>query len=181
MRPPYFFEIGEIMLLKPHLKLNRITDVNMRHLDYLGVDTLLLDVDNTLSTDHGTVLTKGLTEWIERMKNDGIKLVIVSNARKERVRPFAEKLGLKFIGLGLKPLPFGYFRGVRYVSSKRKSTAIVGDQIFTDILGGRLSGVKTILLTPIKLENKFSFKIRRKLEKLVFKIYKIKDFEEKNI
>ena len=166
------------MLLKPHLKLNRITDIDIEHLKKLGIQTLLLDVDNTLSTDHGTVMIHGLHAWIEKMRKNGIKLVIVSNAKKERVRPFAEKLNLDFIGLGLKPLPFGYFRGARKVGSSIKNTAIVGDQIFTDILGGRLSGVKTILLTPIELEKKLSFRIRRKLERLVFKIHKIKDNEE---
>ncbi len=160
------------------MKLNRITDIDIKHLNSLGVHTLLLDVDNTLSTDHGTELAKGLLMWIEEMRKNGIRLVIVSNAKKERVRPFAEKLGLEFIGMGLKPLPFGYFRGAKLAGTKRRNTAIVGDQIFTDILGGSLSGVKTILLTPIELEKKLSFRIRRKLEKLVFKIHKIVDSEE---
>lgn len=166
------------MLLKPHLKLNKITDIDLSHLKRLGVHTLLLDVDNTLSTDHGTELAEGLHDWIKKMREGGIKLLIVSNARKERVRPFAEKLKLDFIGLGLKPLPFGYLRGAKRAGSKRRHTAIVGDQIFTDTLGGRLSGVKTILLTPIELEKKLSFRIRRRLEKLVFKLHKIKDFKE---
>ncbi|MBO4693728.1 MAG: YqeG family HAD IIIA-type phosphatase [Clostridia bacterium] len=166
------------MLLKPHLKLNQITDINEKHLKRLGVDTLLLDVDNTLSTDHGTELAEGLDNWIEKMKENSIKLIIVSNAKSDRVKPFADKLELDFIGLGLKPLPFGYFRGCKVAGSKRRNTAIVGDQIFTDILGGKLSGVKTILLTPIELEQKPSFKIRRRLERLIFKIHKIKDFKE---
>ena len=166
------------MLLKPHLKLNRITDIDSKHLKLLGVDALLLDVDNTLSTDHGTELVPGIFDWIEKMRKADVKLLIVSNARSCRVKPFAEKLGLDFIGLGLKPLPFGYFRGAKRAGSKRKNTAIVGDQIFTDILGGRLSGVKTILLTPIELEKKLSFRIRRRLEKTVFKIHKIEDYKE---
>lgn len=166
------------MLFKPHLKLNRITDITEKHLDMLGVNCLLIDIDNTISTDHGTELVKGLKEWIIKMQNASIKLYILSNARASRVLPFAKSIGLDFIGLAMKPLPFGYVRGVKRSGGKRKSTAIVGDQIFTDILGGRLSGVKTILLTPILPENQLSFRIRRKLEKLVFKIHKIEDFKE---
>ena len=154
------------MLLKPHLKLKRITDIELRHLEMLGVNCLLLDVDNTLSTDHGTELIGGLDDWIEKMRGAGIKLYILSNAVPKRIEPFAQKVGLDFIGLGLKPLPFGYIRGVKRSKGKRKTTAIVGDQI-----------VKTILLTPIMPESKLSFRIRRKLEKAVFKIHKIKDFE----
>ena len=166
------------MLLKPHLKLNRITDIEKRHLDMLGVNLLLIDVDNTISTDHGTHLAAGLTEWIEEMKAGGVKLMILSNAKSERVKPFAEHLGLDFIGLSMKPLPFGFFRGAKRAGVLRKNTAIVGDQIFTDTLGGRLSGVKVILLTPIEPEKQLSFRIRRKLEKAVFKIHNIKDYEE---
>ena len=166
------------MLLKPHLKLNRITDITPEHLKRLGVATLFLDVDNTISTDHGTKLADGLLEWIETMRAAGVYLMILSNAKSERVKPFADKLGLDFIGLGLKPLPFGFFRAAKRAGVKRRTTAIVGDQIFTDTLGGRLSGVKVILLTPIELEKKMSFKIRRTLEKAVFKIHKIEDFKE---
>lgn len=143
----------------------------------LGVDCLLIDIDNTLSTDHGTELVAGLEEWLETMRSTDIKLYILSNARGNRVLPFSKKVGLDYIALAMKPLPFGYLRGVKRAGSKRKNTAIVGDQIFTDILGGRLAGVKTILLTPILPEDKIGFRIRRKLEKVVFKIHGIEDFK----
>ena len=165
------------MLLRPDLKLPKITDIDISHLDMLGVNCLLIDIDNTLSTDHGTELIPGIHEWVAKMKNAKVKLYILSNARSIRVLPFAEKVGLDFIGLAMKPLPFGYIRGVKRSGGKRKSTAIVGDQIFTDILGGSISGVKKILLTPIKPESKLSFRIRRRLEKTVFSIHKIEDYK----
>ena len=84
---------------------------------------------------------------------------------------------MPFISLGCKPLPTGYLRGVRALGEKRKNVAIVGDQIFTDVLGGNLVGVKTVLLTPNKLEDGLSFKIRRNLEKKIYKHYNIKDYE----
>lgn len=143
----------------------------------LGVNCLLIDIDNTLSTDHGTELITGLEDWLEAMRNAGVKLCILSNARGSRVLPFSEKVGLGFISLAMKPLPFGYLRGVKRAGAKRKNTAVVGDQIFTDILGGRLAGVKTVLLTPILPEDKLSFRIRRKLEKAVFRIHGIEDFK----
>lgn len=166
------------MLLRPDLKLDKITDINIKHLNMLGVNCLLIDIDNTLSTDHGTELIPGIHEWVTKMKNAGIKLYILSNARSIRVLPFAQKVGLDFIGLAMKPLPFGYIRGVKHSGGKRKTTAIVGDQIFTDILGGSISGVKKILLTPIKPEKQLSFRIRRRLEKAVFRIYKIENYRE---
>lgn len=165
------------MLLKPKIKLNRVTDISIDILNKYGLKALILDVDNTLSTHHGQVLTDGLTEWLGVMKDAGIKLTVLSNSKEKRVKPFAEKIGLDYIALGLKPLPFGYLRAKKSLNVKRKEVAIVGDQIFTDVLGGNAVGIKTILLDPIKLETSKSFKFKRKLERLVYKIYKIKNTE----
>jgi len=167
-----------IMLLKPHIKLKRVTDISLKLLEKYNINSLILDVDNTLSTHHGEILTDGLEDWLKLMQDNGIKLTVLSNSKERRVKPFAEKIGLNFISLGLKPLPFGYIRALKMAGSKRKNTAIVGDQIFTDILGGRLTGVKTILLTPIKLESTRGFRFKRKLETYVYKLHKIKDLEE---
>lgn len=163
------------MLLKPDIKLHGITDITVELLNKYDIKALLLDVDNTMSTHHGTILTEGLTEWISKMQESGIKLMVLSNSKRFRIEPFAARIGLPFISLGCKPLPTGYLRGVKALGEKRKNVAIVGDQIFTDILGGNIVGVKSILLTPIKLEDGWSFKIRRKLEKKLYKRYK---FEE---
>ncbi len=159
------------MLLKPDIKLHGITDITVELLKEYNIKALLLDVDNTMSTHHGTILTDGLLEWIVKMQDAGIKLMVLSNSKRFRIEPFASRIGLPFISLGCKPLPTGYLRGVKALGEKRKNVAIVGDQIFTDILGGKIVGVKTILLTPIKLEDGWSFKIRRKLEKKLYKKY----------
>lgn len=165
------------MLLKPNIKLKRVTDINIKLLNKYGIKALILDVDNTLSTHHGEVLTEGLKDWLKIMQKNGIKLVILSNSKQARVEPFAKKINLPFISMGLKPLPFKFSSARRLLGTKRKETAIVGDQIFTDTLGGNLYGVKTILLDPIKLESSKSFKFKRKIERAVYKIYRIKNTE----
>ena len=165
------------MLLKPDIKLHGITDITVEILNKFNIKALLLDVDNTMSTHHGQALTEGLLEWIDRMNKNGIKLMVLSNSKRKRIEPFAARISLPFISLGCKPLPTGYLRGVRALGEKRKNVAIVGDQIFTDVLGGNLVGVKTVLLTPIKPEDGLSFKIRRNLEKKIYKHYNIKDYE----
>lgn len=165
------------MLLKPEIKLERVTDISLDILKKYNIEALILDVDNTLSTHHGHILTDGLTEWLDNMQKNGIKLLVLSNSKEARVKPFAEKINLDYISLGLKPLPSGYIRALKRLGTKRKATAIVGDQIFTDVLGGRLTGVRTILLTPIKLETTAGFKFKRKIERLVYKLYKIENTE----
>lgn len=165
------------MLLKPNIKLKRVTDINIKLLNKYGIKALILDVDNTLSTHHGEVLTEGLKDWLKIMQKNGIKLVILSNSKQRRVEPFAEKINLPFISMGLKPLPFKFSSALKLLGTKRRETAIVGDQIFTDTLGGNLYGITTILLDPIKLESSKSFKFKRKIERAVYKIYRIKNTE----
>ncbi len=166
------------MLLKPDIKLERVTDISVEILKKYNINALILDVDNTLSTHHGQILTDGLPKWLDYMKQNDILLTVLSNSKEARVMPFAEKIGLDYISLGLKPLPFGYLRALKALGTKRKNTAIVGDQIFTDVLGGNAVGLKTVLLTPIKLETTAGFKFKRKIERLVYKLYNIKNTEE---
>ena len=166
------------MKIYPRLYCKNILEVTPEILKENNIKALILDVDNTLSTHHGHILTDGLEEWLRTMSEAKIGLMVLSNSKEQRVKPFAEKIGLPFISLGLKPLPFGYFRALKALGSKRKNTAIVGDQIFTDVLGGNIVGVKTLLLTPIKLESTAGFRFKRKIERLVFKLYKIKNTEE---
>ena len=159
------------MLLKPTARENRVTDITIEMLKDMGVSALLLDVDNTLSTHHGTILLEGLMDWIKNMQQSGIELLILSNSKRCRVKPFAEGLGLGFVSLGLKPLPFGFVRALKLLKLKKREVALVGDQIFTDVFGARLMGIKVFLLEPIKLEDGISFKIRRKLELKLKKYY----------
>ncbi len=166
------------MLLKPKIKLEKVTDITIEILNKYGIKALILDVDNTLSTHHGQVLTDGLSEWLELMRQNGIKMTVLSNSNSRRLTPFAEKIGLDFISLGLKPLPFGYLRALKRLGTTKNETAIVGDQLFTDTMGGNFVGVKTILLTPIKPESSLRFRMKRRVERFVIKKLNIVNTEE---
>ena len=165
------------MLLRPNIKLDKITDISVDILKKYNITALILDVDNTLSTHHGQVLTDGLEEWLNNMRENNIKLTVLSNSTKKRLDPFAKKIGLDYISLGLKPLPFGYLRALKALGTKRKNTAIVGDQIFTDTLGGNLVGLNTVLLTPIKPETSLRFRFKRRIEKFLIKHLEITNTE----
>lgn len=165
------------MLLRPNIKLDKITDISVDILKKYNITALILDVDNTLSTHHGQVLTDGLENWLKNMRENNIKLTVLSNSTKKRLDPFAKKIGLDYISLGLKPMPFGYLRALKALGTKRKNTAIVGDQIFTDTLGGNFVGLNTVLLTPIKPETSLRFRFKRRIEKFLIKHLKITNTE----
>jgi len=150
----------------PEIIFNRILDITPQYLREQGIKGLILDVDNTLSTHHSQTPLEGLDLWLTQMRDSGIKLIIASNARRERVEPFARRLGLDFVSLSCKPLPHGIIRAKRRMGLRRSETAMVGDQIFTDMLGANMAGVHAVLLTPILPETKKNFVIRRKLERI---------------
>ena len=152
-------------VFRPDLYRRQLTDLTPAEVTAMGVRALLLDVDNTLSLHHSQTPLPGIPEWLASMKQAGILLVIVSNARKSRVQPFADSLDLPFFWLCKKPLPFSILRGIRRLGVSKKQTMLCGDQLFTDMAAGFLAGTKKLLVTPAKPETGWSFRLRRRLEK----------------
>ena len=111
---------------------------------------------------------EGVTEWLDQMRELGIKMRVVSNNTTKRVAPLAAKLGLEFTANGAKPLTFGITRAMRAMGCDKKNTLVVGDQIFTDVMAGNFKGVRTVLVEPFHLEKTWTFKLKRKLESVVF-------------
>ncbi len=158
-------------MFTPDLILPSVFDITPKLLQSRGISALVLDVDNTLRTQGLEEPYPGVLDWVAEMKRAGVKLVISSNNFKRRVRPFARKLGLGFVAMSCKPFPIGLSRAVRQFGLPRRSVAIVGDQVFTDVVGGNLEGVQTILVSPYVLETNVFWRLRRALEKPVIRRY----------
>ena len=152
-------------LFNPYCIFERTTKITPEFLKEQGITNLLLDVDNTLTTHDNPEPSPGIPEWVAAMRESGIGMVIISNNNKERVEPFAAKLGLPFTSMSCKPLPYGYIKGMKILGSNRKNTAMVGDQIFTDVMGANLTGMKSFMVLAILAEDSAGFKFKRKIEK----------------
>lgn len=153
------------MLFKPTYVFNNVTEITVDFLNKHNIKGLLLDLDNTLTTHNNPVPPQSSLDWLERMKESGIKMMIVSNNSSERVQPFAKALGLHFVPNGKKPLTFGYTQAIKEMGINKKNTAAVGDQIFTDILGSKLKGIRSLFVFPIEPENSLPFRFKRACEK----------------
>lgn len=148
----------------PTRMLHRITDISPELLKKMKVRAVLLDVDDTLSAHGSQMPYPGSVEWAAELVRQGFRLIILSNNTKDRVAPFAGKYGLPFLTFAAKPLPIGYLRAARRLGVKPRECVIVGDQVFTDVLGANLCGMQSILLDPITRQEAFSFRVRRKWE-----------------
>ena len=117
-----------------------------------GVKLVLADLDNTLVPYKVPVPNAEVVAWKQALEAEGIQLFILSNSRKPgRAQRFAEALGVPFQGHSGKPKKKGFLRALERMGAKPGETVIVGDQIFTDILGGNNAGVTPLLVEPIRL------------------------------
>jgi len=154
-------------LLRADHRFKRVYDIGGDWLAENRITAMILDVDNTL-TEHGSQeVDDRVLRWLGEMRALGIRLVVLSNNRDRRVRPFAEKLGLDYIANGMKPLPSGIRRASARLGAPRDGIAVVGDQVFTDVLGGNLAGLRTILLEPISSEKGCFLRLKRRVEKSI--------------
>lgn len=119
----------------------------------MGVKGLLLDIDNTLTTHDNPAPAEGVREWVNRMKLAGIRMRLISNNHAPRVTPFAKTLGIPCICESLKPLKKGFSTAMKQMHLPKDKLCVVGDQIYTDILGANWFKVKSIYVSPIEREN----------------------------
>ena len=153
-------------IFTPTMMKNRIYDITPEDLHSLGVKGILLDVDNTLTKFHSQELSDEVKNWLKATAEAGFQLTVVSNGFAKRVLPFTNKIGLDAVSLSCKPSPIGFWRGTKHLNLKRKEVVAIGDQIFTDVLGAHLAGIKIIQVMPMELEyDRPTIMLKRKLEK----------------
>jgi HAD superfamily phosphatase (TIGR01668 family) len=152
-------------MFKPWAVFESAWDITPEFLHKNGLMTVLLDIDNTLSPHCAAEPFPEVEAWLESLKSANIKVILVSNNHPPRIAPFAKKLGLSFVADAKKPLGTGYSKALRKTGTKRNEAVAIGDQIFTDILGGNLAGIKTIFVFPKVPETSAPFRFKRAIEK----------------
>ncbi|MDE5792227.1 MAG: YqeG family HAD IIIA-type phosphatase [Oscillospiraceae bacterium] len=155
---------GEV-LFHATIAVKSVCDITPELLKNLGVKGLLLDIDNTLTTHDNPVPATGVLEWIAVMKSAEIQMRLVSNNHPPRVQPFAELLDISCICESKKPLSKGFSQAMQEMQLPKNKLCVVGDQIYTDILGANWFHVKSIYVKPMELEKTKFFKFKRFMEK----------------
>ncbi len=154
-------------MLGPDRFVARLAGMSVDDLYAQGFRGLIVDLDNTLMGFRQTELEADHLAWVGRAHDRGFRIVMVSNNFTERVTGIARQLGVQCVPNALKPLPFGVLRGIRMLDLPRRQIAVVGDQLFTDVLSGKLCGLYTILTEPIERKDFPITKIFRLLERLM--------------
>jgi uncharacterized protein len=155
-------------LITPHYRVHRVEELTPERLEMWGLRTLLLDVDCTLTRYRRADVSPEVAAWIEQLRAAGVGLCLVSHGMGRRIRGFAVRLGVPCVWKAMKPLPWGVWAAMRKLHAEPSQTAIVGDQLFADVMAGRLAGVRSILVEPIHPEEEPWFtRLKRRPEQFV--------------
>lgn len=156
-------------LLRPAEYHRSIFEIDLDKLKARGYKAIMLDLDNTLVKWNHPDPTPNLLTWLEQVKRMGFAPCIVSNNSGPRVREFAAKVSVPFVSKAAKPRRKGFREAMERLGVAPEHTVVIGDQIFTDVLGGNRSGAYTILVVPIDPREFFLTQIVRKVERRVLR------------
>ena len=149
--------------LLPTWRADDVTQVTTDFLSAQNVRLLMLDFDNTIIPYTTNTPTETVVSWLRTVSDLGITVCVVSNSKKNRVRDFCKKYDLHCITHAKKPFSKGIKQCISQFNILKNQAILIGDQIFTDTLGGNCAGVRTVLVRSIH-NHTFWLKLRHVAE-----------------
>lgn len=160
------------MILYPDAEFKKVDDITIDFLKQNEINALILDIDNTLIDYYGN-LSEEIVYWAQKVKEENIKLYILSNTNKKaKVEKVAGKLDIPYIFFAKKPLKSGFKKVQKILNENPENIAVVGDQLFTDVLGGNRCKMFTILVEPIQERDIWATMWKRPIENYIKKKYR---------
>ncbi len=135
--------------LLPTYTAPEVSWISPQRLKALGFSLVMLDFDNTLVPYTTSIPTEKVKNWLEELKASGLQVCVVSNSHNNRVKLFCKQYGIDCITGAKKPFSKGINQCLARYETPKEKAVLVGDQIYTDTLGGGASGVKTVLVPSI--------------------------------
>ena len=145
--------------------VDSIYDIDLQALKNKGIKAIITDLDNTLIPWRSSEIQDKLTQWINTVRKADLKIAIVSNNTFTRVEAMSSQLGVIALSGAIKPRRSAFRSIAAQFNLSPQEIAVVGDQLFTDVLGGNRTGMYTILVTPISQHEFFGTKLMRLVEK----------------
>lgn len=167
------------MLIYPNSYFKSVDKITIDFLKKNKIKALILDVDNTL-IDYYKNISIQVKQWVRNLKEEGIKLYILSNTNhKEKVEKVANTLEIPYEMFAKKPFKSGFLRVQNELKEKCENIGVVGDQIFTDVIGGNKCKMFTILVDPVTPKDYWYTAWKRPIENIIKNRYGKKQKKEK--
>lgn len=144
-----------------------------------GIRLLIVDIDNTLVPSHQAHADENAVHFIEELRRNGMETAVVSNNVASRIQSISDELHVSCFPFALKPTRHGYLKAMHAFHVTAAETAVLGDQLLTDIWGGKRMGMLCILVDPLSPKDNFFGAINRVLEEGLFHILEKKHILKK--
>jgi len=151
----------------PKYYVDSVLDIDPQWIKAQGKDCVLVDLDNTLLPRDTSTFSPEIMAWVQSLYDADLKVCLLSNNWHERVHTAADELNMKLVSKAVKPLPFAFFTAMKRVGGKRKNTIMVGDQLFTDVLGSAILGMPCVMVKPLAKHDLKHTLMLRNVEKLI--------------
>lgn len=154
---------------KPDMFIDNIYNLDISYIKSLGIKAIIFDIDNTLVTYDDLTAPEYTKKWFDELHDNGILTYLVSNNNENRVRIFGESMGEPYFYKALKPRKKFLKMACDDLGVQPEETALAGDQLFTDIYGGKNMCMYTILVKAISDKENWFVHLKRGLEKYLLK------------
>lgn len=151
----------------PKAFISSLADISPAYFTEKGIRGLILDLDNTIIPWHAGDIGPEAVNLVKKYRDSGLQMCVVSNALDKRVTSLLEPLGIPWVSRAVKPRRKPFLKALGILGTLPEETAMVGDQIFTDILGGNRLGLFTVLVLPISKKEFIGTRLVRIIEKLL--------------
>jgi len=153
--------------LKPDLRVSSLSSIKLESFWQMGKRGIILDLDNTITPWNEMEITADAQSFLQNAFNLNFKLFLLTNAKPKRTKEIAHKYAIDYLAPALKPRKRAFLKALSVIDLEANQVLVVGDQIFTDILGGNRVGCFTILVTPVSKQEFVGTKLVRVLEAMV--------------
>ena len=157
-----------LKMFLPDFSIDKVENINLERLKDLGFDSIILDLDNTLVSWKTKAITEDVKKKKKKAQSLGFKLCIVSNCLlRGRVKFFSDLLNIPFVFRAIKPRKKAFVDALKILDTVPDKTVVIGDQVFTDVLGGNRMGFLTILVVPVDKREFYITILQRTMEKIL--------------
>jgi len=157
---------------RPDERVDSLAEIDLGELRVRGFDAIMLDLDNTLLPWKDSAVPEESRRWIESARAAGFRLCIVSNTHyPKRLERIAGDLSVPWVFGALKPRRHGFRKAAEIMGSSFETSVVVGDQLLTDVAGGNLAGMHTILVKPMHYREFIGTKLSRLIERVLFALF----------
>lgn len=147
--------------LIPFAHASSIYDIDASFFKRHGVETLFVDLDNTLDSYKALFPSKRAIDYVNYLKRQGIEPIVISNNSKDRVGEYASKLKVRFLSRAFKPFSGRLLKFIADNDIDITKTMLIGDQIMTDLLAAKRANIRIVLTEKIVKEDQLSTHLNR--------------------